>query len=158
MRHPQVRLPCPGRGASLSDTAGAHNCRAGCWKRIGHSRPSNRSISIGASRSAIRRREPAGRRRQPRHRSRRPGPPDGYTLLLANGANTINATLYDKLNFDFIRDIAPINRLAIFSFVMEVNPSVPTRDLPRVHRLRQGQSGQDQYGNGRQRVYQSRHW
>jgi tripartite-type tricarboxylate transporter receptor subunit TctC len=57
-------------------------------------------------------------------------PPDGYTLLLANGANTINATLYDKLNFDFIRDIAPINRLAIFSFVMEVNPSVPTRTLP----------------------------
>ena len=39
------------------------------------------------------------------------------------------ATLYDKLNFDFIRDIAPINRLAIFSFVMEVNPSVPTRTL-----------------------------
>jgi tripartite-type tricarboxylate transporter receptor subunit TctC len=57
-------------------------------------------------------------------------PPDGYTLLLANGANTINASLYDKLNFDFVRDIAPINRLAIFSFVMEVNPSVPTRTLP----------------------------
>jgi tripartite-type tricarboxylate transporter receptor subunit TctC len=57
-------------------------------------------------------------------------PPDGYTLLLANGANTINATLYDRLNFDFIRDIAPISRLAAFSFVMEVNPSVPTRTLP----------------------------
>jgi tripartite-type tricarboxylate transporter receptor subunit TctC len=56
-------------------------------------------------------------------------PPDGYTLLLANGANTINATLYDRLNFDFIRDIAPINRLATFSFVMEVNPSVPARSL-----------------------------
>jgi tripartite-type tricarboxylate transporter receptor subunit TctC len=53
-------------------------------------------------------------------------PPDGYTLLLANGANTINATLYDRLHFDFIRDIAPINRLATFSFVMEVNPSVPS--------------------------------
>jgi len=56
--------------------------------------------------------------------------PDGYTLLLANGANTINTTLYDRLNFDFIRDIAPISRLATFSFVMEVNPSVPTRTLP----------------------------
>jgi len=56
-------------------------------------------------------------------------PPDGYTLLLANGANTINATLYDRLNFDFNRDIAPISRLAAFSFVMEINPSVPTRTL-----------------------------
>src|SRR5262245_45343183 len=57
-------------------------------------------------------------------------PPDGYTLLLVNSANTINATLYEKLNFDFIRDIAPISGLATFSFVMEVNPSVPTKTLP----------------------------
>jgi tripartite-type tricarboxylate transporter receptor subunit TctC len=57
-------------------------------------------------------------------------PPDGYTLLLVNSANTINATLYEKLNFDFIRDIAPIGEIARFSFVMEVNPSVPTRTLP----------------------------
>ena len=35
-------------------------------------------------------------------------PPDGYTLLLANSVNAINATLYDKLNFNFIRDIAPV--------------------------------------------------
>jgi len=57
-------------------------------------------------------------------------PPDGYTLLLVNSANTINATLCEKLNFDFIRDVAPISGLASFSFVMEVNPSVPTNTLP----------------------------
>jgi tripartite-type tricarboxylate transporter receptor subunit TctC len=57
-------------------------------------------------------------------------PPDGYTLLLINSSNTINATLYDKLNFDFIRDIAPVSKIATFSFVMEVNPSVPTKTLP----------------------------
>jgi tripartite-type tricarboxylate transporter receptor subunit TctC len=57
-------------------------------------------------------------------------PPDGYTLLLVNSSNTINAALYDKLNFDFIRDIAPISAIATFSFVMEVNPSVPTKTLP----------------------------
>jgi tripartite-type tricarboxylate transporter receptor subunit TctC/ABC-type uncharacterized transport system substrate-binding protein len=57
-------------------------------------------------------------------------PPDGYTLLLVNSSNTINATLYDKLNFDFIRDIAPISEIARFSFVMEVSPSVPTKTLP----------------------------
>ena len=56
--------------------------------------------------------------------------PDGYTLLLINSANTINTTLYDRLNFDFIRDIAPISEVARFSFVLEVNPSVPTRTLP----------------------------
>jgi tripartite-type tricarboxylate transporter receptor subunit TctC len=44
--------------------------------------------------------------------------------------NNWNATLYEKLNFDFIRDVAPISGLATFSFVMEVNPSVPTKTLP----------------------------
>src|SRR5262245_58277706 len=48
-------------------------------------------------------------------------PPDGYTLLLVNSANTINATLYENLNFDFIRDIDTIRGLATISFVMEVN-------------------------------------
>jgi tripartite-type tricarboxylate transporter receptor subunit TctC len=57
-------------------------------------------------------------------------PPDGYTLLLVNSSNTINATLYEKLNFDFIRDIAPIRGIGSFAFVMEVNPSVPTKSLP----------------------------
>jgi tripartite-type tricarboxylate transporter receptor subunit TctC len=57
-------------------------------------------------------------------------PPDGYTLLLVNTGSAVNATLYDRLNFDFIRDIAPIGEIAAFEFVMEVNPSVPTKTLP----------------------------
>jgi tripartite-type tricarboxylate transporter receptor subunit TctC len=57
-------------------------------------------------------------------------PPDGYTLLLVNSSNAINATLYEKLNFDFIRDIAPIRGIGSFAFVMEVNPSVPAKTLP----------------------------
>ena len=57
-------------------------------------------------------------------------PADGYTLLLVNTANAINATLYEKLNFDFIRDIAPIREIGRFAFVMEVNPSVPANTLP----------------------------
>jgi tripartite-type tricarboxylate transporter receptor subunit TctC len=57
-------------------------------------------------------------------------PPDGYTLLLVNTGSAVNATLYDKLNFDFMRDITPITGIATFEFVMEVNPSVPTKTLP----------------------------
>jgi tripartite-type tricarboxylate transporter receptor subunit TctC len=52
-------------------------------------------------------------------------PPDGHTLLLVNAGNAVNATLYDKLNFNFIRDIAPVAGIFRVPQVMEVNPSVP---------------------------------
>lgn len=56
--------------------------------------------------------------------------PDGYTLLLVAGAHTINATLYDKLGFNFIRDIAPIAGISRDTAVVSVNPSLPARTLP----------------------------
>ena len=57
-------------------------------------------------------------------------PADGYTLLLAISSNAINATLYEKLNFNFIRDIAPVGSIARTPYVMEVNPSVPAKSVP----------------------------
>jgi tripartite-type tricarboxylate transporter receptor subunit TctC len=57
-------------------------------------------------------------------------PPDGYTLLLVNPANAINATLYEKLNFNFIRDIAPVAGISRQPFIMLVNPSVPAKAFP----------------------------
>jgi tripartite-type tricarboxylate transporter receptor subunit TctC len=57
-------------------------------------------------------------------------PPDGYTLLLANLANAINATLYDKLNFNFIRDIAPVAGIFRVPLIMVVNPTVPAKTVP----------------------------
>src|SRR5262245_3079025 len=57
-------------------------------------------------------------------------PADGYTLLLVAGAHTINATLYDKLNFNFIRDIAPIASISRETSVMLVNPSFRPRQFP----------------------------
>jgi tripartite-type tricarboxylate transporter receptor subunit TctC len=55
---------------------------------------------------------------------------DGYTLLQVGPPNAINATLYDKLNYDFIRDIAPVAGIARSPNIMEVNPSVPVRSIP----------------------------
>src|SRR4051794_40423311 len=57
-------------------------------------------------------------------------PPDGYTLLLVNSANAINASLYEKLSFNFIRDIAPIAAIMRQPQVMLVNPSVPAKSVP----------------------------
>jgi tripartite-type tricarboxylate transporter receptor subunit TctC len=57
--------------------------------------------------------------------------PDGYTLLLASSVNAINATLYDKLNFNFLRDVAPVAGLVRYPMVMEVNPSVPATTVPQ---------------------------
>ena len=56
--------------------------------------------------------------------------PDCYTLLLISSANAANVTLYEKLNFDFIRDIAPIATVRRAGGVLEVNPSVPVRTVP----------------------------
>jgi tripartite-type tricarboxylate transporter receptor subunit TctC len=56
--------------------------------------------------------------------------PDGYTLLLVAPANAINATLYEKLNYNFIRDIEPVAGLIRFPNVMVVNPSVPAKTVP----------------------------
>ena len=57
-------------------------------------------------------------------------PADGYTLLMVGGYNAINATLYDKLNHNFIRDIAPVAGIIVVPNVMVVNPSVPAATVP----------------------------
>ena len=59
-------------------------------------------------------------------------PPDGYTLLLVAPANAINATLYDKLNFEFLRDIVPVAGIIRFPNVVDVNPSLPVKSIPEL--------------------------
>src|SRR5215475_5165593 len=57
-------------------------------------------------------------------------PADGYTLLLVSNANAVNATLYDKLNFNFIRDIAPVASIVRQPQIMLVNQSFPAKTVP----------------------------
>jgi tripartite-type tricarboxylate transporter receptor subunit TctC len=57
--------------------------------------------------------------------------PDGYTLLQVGTADTVNATLYEKLSFNFLRDIAPVAGIARSPLVMDLNPSVPINSLPQ---------------------------
>src|SRR6266540_4624976 len=56
-------------------------------------------------------------------------PADGYTLLLVNSQNAINVALYEKLSFDFVRDIAPVGKVESVPLVMEVHPSVPVKTV-----------------------------
>jgi tripartite-type tricarboxylate transporter receptor subunit TctC len=57
-------------------------------------------------------------------------PPDGYSLLLVTQTNATNATLYENLSFNFIRDIAPVACIGTYPFVMVVRPSVPAKTVP----------------------------
>jgi tripartite-type tricarboxylate transporter receptor subunit TctC len=57
-------------------------------------------------------------------------PPDGYTLLMVQTNNVVNATLYDKLNFNFIHDIAPVASIVDVPYVMVINPIVPAKTIP----------------------------
>ena len=58
------------------------------------------------------------------------GPADGYTLLLVNPANAINATLYDRLNFNFMNDFAPVAGIMRVPNIMQVHPSFPAQTVP----------------------------
>jgi tripartite-type tricarboxylate transporter receptor subunit TctC len=56
--------------------------------------------------------------------------PDGYTLLTATMTNTINISLYEHLDFDYLRDIAPVSGLVALPLVLAIHPSVPAQTLP----------------------------
>ena len=75
-------------------------------------------------------------------------PADGYTLLQVGPPNVINATLYEKLNFDFIRDIAPVASVSREPLVMNVNPSFPAKTVPEFIAYAKANPGKVNFGSG----------
>lgn len=85
-------------------------------------------------------------------------PPDGYTLLLVGGSSAINATLYEKLNFNFLRDIAPVAGIMSIPFVMAVNPSFPAKTVSEFiayARANPGKVNMASGGTERQAIYRA---
>src|SRR5262245_46093510 len=75
--------------------------------------------------------------------------PDGYTLLIVGGWNAINATLYDKLSFNFIRDIAPVAGIHREPYVIAVHPSVPAKTVPEFIAYAKANPGKVTIASGR---------
>jgi tripartite-type tricarboxylate transporter receptor subunit TctC len=78
-------------------------------------------------------------------------PPDGYSFLLVTTTNAVNATLYEKLNFNFIRDVATVAGLIRTPLVLEVHPAVPAKTVPELIAYAKGSPGKfsmASYGTG----------
>jgi tripartite-type tricarboxylate transporter receptor subunit TctC len=74
--------------------------------------------------------------------------PDGYTLLMVSAANMSNAALYDRLNYNFIRDIAPVAGVMRVPLVMEVNPSIPAKTVPEFIAYAKANPGKINFASG----------
>ena len=77
--------------------------------------------------------------------------PDGYTLMTISPTNAVNATLYEKLNFDFVRDITPVATIFRGPFVVTLNPAVPAKTIPEFIAYAKANPGKINYasvGNG----------
>jgi tripartite-type tricarboxylate transporter receptor subunit TctC len=74
-------------------------------------------------------------------------PADGYTLVMIGASNAINATLFDKLNFNFIRDIAPVASIIRVSNVLYIHPSVPAKTVPEFIAYAKANPGKINFGS-----------
>jgi tripartite-type tricarboxylate transporter receptor subunit TctC len=116
-------------GAILSVAAGACAGRLRRGQRIRHYCALDGATLVRTARSAIRRRNRPGAATNLAAEDVARAKPDGYTLLLASSANTVNATLYKNLNFDLSTDIVPVALIDVVPYVLEVTPSLPAKTV-----------------------------
>src|SRR6516165_7698139 len=116
--------------ASLSDAAGASDRAVRARRGVRHHGPPDGTMAVGVAWPAIYHREPTCAGSNIATEAVVRAAADGYTLLYVTTANAINATLYDKLNFNFIRDIAPVATISRNTYVMLVHPSMPAKTVP----------------------------
>lgn len=117
-------------GARLSNPAGAHRRPVYSERHYRHHSAPDRTLAVGATRSDIHHREPTRSRCQYPYRGVRKSAPDGYTLLLESTSNAINATLYDKLNFDVLTDVVSVAGIMATPLIVLVHPSFPWSNSP----------------------------
>ena len=141
-------------GASLSDAAGAHHRRLSCRRHDRHRRAPDGSMAVGAARPAIRHREPAGCRRQYRHRGGRARAAGRLHAPPGRSRRTRSTQRYTKSSISISSATSRRSRASSASPIDGCQSIGSGQDRSRVHRLRQGQSGQDQHGVGRQRDVQ----
>jgi tripartite-type tricarboxylate transporter receptor subunit TctC len=107
-----------------------------------------RPIFVGAFRPAIHHREPRRRRRQHRHAIGPGSPADGYTIVFVGPNNFINATMYEKLPFDFIQDSTPVAGTMKLTNVLEVNPDMPVKTVAEYIAYAKANPGKINIGSG----------
>src|SRR6516165_1730863 len=124
-----LRAAC-GKGARLSVAAPAYHRGLCAGRRHRHQCSSDRKLAVEPAWPAGRRREPAGRRYQYCHRGGRACARRRLYAAARLLPNAVNATLYDNLKFNFLRDIMPVAGIARDTFLVVVNPAVPAATLP----------------------------
>ena len=119
-------------GAKLSGTAGAGYLRLSAGRHQRHLCATDRAMAVAAAWPAIHRRESPRRRRQPCRGGGGEIGADGYTLLQTTSADAWNATLYQNLSFNIVRDFSAVATISRGSGLLVVNPSLPVQSVPEL--------------------------
>ena len=139
-------------GANISNAACAHHCRLCRGRRKRYHRAADCPMADGTARPILRGRQPAGDGSNIGTEAVVNAPPDGYTLLLlVSAANAINASMFDKLNFNFIHDICAVGGLISVPSVILLHPSSQVRTVLELHRLCETERRQTEHGVRRHR-------